>query len=1653
MSPEIASVCEFFIVWSSLNDCLIYDNLVQLPLRGFAFAKLIAEVLAEIQGVLNMDGAVVLNGALNASHQQSLFCGGETGRLYVHLSNEGLKRLLNGETFCGETWKYRFAYTLDMAKQKQDFHLVGSNGFEYRVNSSSVTHILNESVQAISTSGVYIGGEHKYTVVSNVTFSGGELVQHLLVARVSDGETVCSATFNFLLNYSRFGLLVDLPTVADGFLLDSGVEVDLIRHRTFMAKSLVTMYSLKRGFEFTFFLGKDSIFPIILNASVHGLQTNRSFIVDFDADAGVNGFDQAGLVVKTHADDEFVMKISKSAKNEDGEGEFSILCSIHPGIPSENFTGFLYKTQLSWAFTPVLLKLEQHGEWNEHKATPPGMPFRYGIRFSKNPTLNGGELQVYGEDTNMGKTFGFEMLEGLFMYEADTKKESVEFESNILFNWRRFLGRGIIGSQATIKAKVDKAMKNGNAEFVWSLPDAKQTQITAAIDCKIDKSALKLTSKAMLGDEQVHKGKLKTKWDGSSWKIDFGAEIYDLSMKFDYEGDLALPPSFEVETSVVKTETELARVVIVATSKKMPKIRLHFAPSGLLGSDLTSIDAKLESSTSLKDMSLTNLDINGYFKTQPIISDSEFKLKTSKDLRQVETSISVTQPNNVLHKEEGTFKISRDGKSLALDVHIDSPLLTKGPLKIATKHECSSGNDKSYEYDLRCSGQEKYSMTLKNKKTSKRVFEEMITTFTRILSGTTSVEMNADNKHVLRLVFTNRNSGGEVKVYLKLDDKVILDAASSGMLAFSNGGFLADFWMILHGANGSVATARLELSNVPTRREIDLLVSSSLGLGRHDFALRADAGYLLNLLANPDGSQRNSQLKRYLLRFDNHAFGLEFTTPSACMITFSLPSLPVPVALRVAYNLSQENALRGVLQVSEPVQIETRVLLDFKGEIYLALASKTSILDSINYMRLTDQLGGKTMTFAKGGCAKSSRDCISFVLGSAKRDANQFQFIFSLVIPIFGEVRSVIIDSEFSGRIPRSLFIGTKDREVGFGAWVDPEKDTVSVETAWHRQKGGFLFVTVGRKYVKIGDLKRLIDIGTVNRTYYIHATHLETGLLTRYLEVTPHDKTKFEVRSFLLKDPIFFVYHEDREQRNLKLLRGTLDDLTTVLLELSIKEEPLDHLRSRSLIMLTRNDKSIAIDTIRDKSAVKQAITSKISIKGDKCEFYYERIPGRKIFLNFSDSIIFEISKEKQYNGVAGNLAAQYRMGTVKMDGQFRTSTEPMQLFATLKSAQTECVLEGNMTSLLNVAGSLKHSKDNENVLDAELSTYMNEERGFYHLNGFWRSGLLFDILADGVKNTLITKIPFFIAEVEENLSSLLTEGLNQMRDLFNEQALELAWMSTKEWVGDLLISFNGISSTATIGSSDNNMIAARAEALYDQIMHLMDKIQKTIAKLDPRALYSPARIAKFLQVVESSSRTALEKIKKLLTYPLWGLQMSIEFLDEVLSANVNSIQSVLTDAARQLMELLDHLSQGISDLKSLRKGVTNVTSEVYEAVNCAYDSCQNTFESFFESLTESVYRPLSLLDHLEASTFEADWSNITVNATVSLPLWIRRSAGLIIAPYYGYPLSNTPFEKLISKFSPLFGRRKKMCQKSYGNKPTNSPSPREMWGHPRIT
>ncbi|VUZ46441.1 unnamed protein product [Hymenolepis diminuta] len=1548
--------------------------------------------LLEGKGVLNMNGAAVLNGMLNTSLRYPLVCQGEPGRLNVFLSIEKSVRLLELDVLCGESLKYKFSSVLDTSKRIYSLNLTDQKGLHLRIHTPYTVEIVNGRIQATSKSSVYLDNEHIYTVYENLTFSTTEIIELIQAERVSDGALISRINLNALVG-EHIRLKVELPEVRNGFLLDTGLTVDSTNYRAVGAKFILDMDLQKYGFDLAISKGLDALLPIVLNASLHGFELNRSFVVNFDVGNGDKGYKEAGLFVKTHANDEVTVKLSRGIEKETNGGELSLYFSILPGIPKPDFGGFLYKTQLSWVFTPLLLKVEQQGEWNGNKATPPGMPFRYGIHVSKNTKANEVEFQVYAEDTNMGKAFGIEMLEVLYRGESDAKEKVLEIENNLLLNWRRYLGRGVVGSQATLKLQLDKSKADGRAELTWTLPDDNQTEVFAEVNFKVNDQKLTMKSKALRSGEKVHQGKLKSKLEGSSLKIDFDASIFDLYLEFQYEGGLTSSLAVDVEANAKRKNHLLGKFELSASDKKPPKIRIHFAPNGIL----TSFDAKIKSKTTLPETSPTNFNVEGYFKTEPIFLNADFKFKI-KDRRVVKTNTVVQTAADVSHKQESVFEISEDGNSFALDLNIDSPMITNRKLKISTKQGCASNSD----YDLQCTDGNKYSMNIKKKGN----FENTSVIMERKNLNWTSVDLKTDKNVALNLISNDK----EFVFILKRADTTIVRIKILREVVINKHGSVVNYQGWLNNDKNSVET-KVGISNVPSFRAIDVALATSGEVGKHDFALKANVGYILDLLTNKEPEEQDrSQLKTYLLHFDDNAFGLEFTCVNKLMITY----VKAPINIRFAYDSSKLGVFRGVLQANAPIEIDARALIDFPEEGYLALSSSSDVLSTVTKTDLTSLLGGASRKFLNNGCAGNPNKCISIILGSTSRKSIHSPLVFSILVPIYDVVNSLVIESEFYGIIPQALFVTTKNREVGLGAWINLLEGTITVETAWNRQKGGTLLVKVGNSEVVIENLDNRIEIGRSEKIFYIRNTNMSLERTDTYLQIKTNNPNKFEVSSYLLKDPIICVYDEGRSQKNLKLYRGH-ESLNTLFLEFSSLEEHFD-CKNKQLITLKQNNKSITIDTRKDMCQFKQVITSKINIFGQNGELQIEVEPGKRTFMSLNDDIVFLISNEKQLNGRTGSAVLQYRGGAEKMGAEFRTSNNPMQIFVAAKTAEGEAVLEGNMTSLLDVVGQLWHSyNDSTRVLDAELSTHLDEKSGIYYFNEFWRMGLLYDALVDGMKNIIAAKIPYVIADMEENLAYLFVEGMNQTRDLLDMKRVEETWTAVKRQIQNLIVSID-------IPPFQNRDFsnATFAEKLHDKIIELISQIQVYFVKLDTRELYNPELITKILQKIESYSQKSINAVKNFVPRVMVNVEGITRNLYNVVSTNVRSLKSVICDATGQISQTFDQLSQKIPDLQPPHKGLLALKSDFEQFAGLIAEIASNDTNATIYSLVRSL-QVRSVVDDMKLHTLKGNLSEISVNATLYLPLWARKLSTPIIADYFGIPLTDSPDAKYLFYFEPL--------------------------------
>lgn len=911
----------------------------------------------------------MIDAHFNASRYHS-WCKEEIYKISIYLDNNESEKKIEGEALCDDKRVYRFEGNLDVAKRHHSFRLLKADDLELRIESPYDMQVVDEKIRVTVNSSVYIGTEHRYDVHRSLITSQNEFDDRCHVKRISDGKIVATTAL-ILSNTPKFRLQVDLPATRD-FTLDFGFELERKVKNVLDTRALLAMDSIKRGFEFHISKGLGGFLPITFNGSVHGLVDNKSTDVNLNVQRDQKGLEQADLFVRTHLDDEFIFKAIKSYEKDSNSGELSLLCSLHPGTPSQNFTGFLYKTQVSWTFAEEVFRVEQQGEWNGNRATPPGMPFRYGIRRTSNPDTRGGEIQVYAEDTNMGKAFGYEMLEGLYMYEIeDAKKSSFGLEGNVLLNWRKYLGRGVIGSQATLNARIDKSRKRGNVEISWELPDDNQTLIAAKVNYKFDANKFVIISKASLGETQVHQGKLEVEREASGWEVELDAKLYDFVLELECEGKFSPTPFIDVEIEVMKNKRKLLKAVVVTKRKKQPRLLIHFSPNHAF-KGLNRISLRLSSQTMLQEMALGNFDVKGYFRTEPIWGNCEFSVRTGKDLRLIETGLSIQEASGLRHKEYSLFQLSEDGSELAIKVDIDSPYLLNGPIKVSAKHDCSSGAEMNYDYDLKCSKPNNYTLVLKNTKVPTGISDYLVAGFNRVSAGTTLIEVRADSKHAILLNFTHRGkSTGDIKLILQLNDKLVGEVEGGGSLVRNKNGFAFDVNGKITTGNNSITSMKFKFSNTPNLRAVDMVLKSMTEtLGVHNFILKADAGYLLNLLSNENMEESYSQLRTYLLRIDDHAVGLELISPSASMVTFSLPSLPTPIVFRSAYDLQQEGAWRTVLQVYEPVQIEMRILLGSKEEIFLALSNKVNIIDTMGDLSLTSLLVGDKLGFVKSGCAK-----------------------------------------------------------------------------------------------------------------------------------------------------------------------------------------------------------------------------------------------------------------------------------------------------------------------------------------------------------------------------------------------------------------------------------------------------------------------------------------------------------------------------------------------------------------------------------------------------------------------------------------------------------------------------------------------------------
>ncbi|VDD74217.1 unnamed protein product [Mesocestoides corti] len=1210
-------------------------------------------VLLTTVAQMSMDPFSIVKGSFNASLRHYLVCKGVPGSLNVVFVNLLPEISLHGEVLCGSDWLYKVKAISNFLKSHNTIHLIMARGADVRIESPYVFRVSDGKIMLLTNSTVFLGTKELYHAFTNSNFSFLKFENSAVVKRVSDGQVIASAELDvagLTASPPQFNLIIDLPALGSGFFLSSGLMISHSLERILLdARTIVNTGVTKRGFEAFLSCHKRGI-SVAFNGSVHGLTANKPATLSFDVQRSPKGYDQASLFLRTHLEDEIVLKATKDKEEERLAGELSLLCSLHPGSPTKTFTGFLYKTQISWAFTDELFKVEQHGEWNGKRAVPPGMPFRYGITHSLHPDRNGGEIHIFGEDTNMGKAVGMEMLEGLYEYVLEEPtKPSWGMESNILLNWRRYLGRGVIGSQATIKAKMDKGLKDGSFDITCTLPDAEQTVAELSGKFQVIGNELKVTTQGLYGNEQVHQAELEVKSSKHALEVEIKVDVAPLFLEAEFESRFTSEPSTSIEVEVSQKGKKIWITELNASKNQRPKFVLLFEPLAV-SSGLKKVNVSLESPIKPVDMSICNFAVQGHFKTEPVLADCDFNLqiknseKTSTNpeggSQLIKVDLQINDTKGLVHRAEGLWRLFRQNPKLPFTfvarATLDSSHFLDGPVTISAEHTCAQSpneqegitslHNSSHDSDIGCEKPSECTLVMENSKSEKNTFTNFAASISRTSMMTTSFEINIDRKHALEFLLTqNGNSVEGLRLNLKINGEEVATIEGEGSLNFDDTGFTFTLNSKFAARSHANSSLKLTLHNLVHRRAIDLALRSSLkSFGDHRFKVKANLDYLTWVI-DPRRKEQGAGLKTYLIQLDDHAIGLEFTGASSCMFTCSLPSLSLPIVFRFAYDLDKDSR-QSLLQIHKPVEIDIRGLLGSAPEAFVALSNKADIISTIDNFKLRDIRYPRNTEFYKGGCASREPDCFLIVLGTnVSREAQQ-KLLFTLVLPKDEKFQSFNVELDFAEMTPRALRVTSRDREVGVGVWFDRKNQVFFTEVAWDRQRGGAVEISCGRNFFALRHPKRRVD-KTIG-----HPGTMDSGDrdAKSYLQVTFKNPNTVEIKSIFLNEPISMVYEKEMSRQTWSLHRGAFGKLSKALATFSVTGETVNQLRKRNIILFKREGRTIEIDTLVEKSTAMCTISkpkfilsylicidSTINIDGKSGKLIFEHIPGRRIFLN----------------------------------------------------------------------------------------------------------------------------------------------------------------------------------------------------------------------------------------------------------------------------------------------------------------------------------------------------------------------------------------------------------------------------------------------------
>ncbi|BHF67632.1 hypothetical protein SprV_0301065900 [Sparganum proliferum] len=219
----------------------------------------------------------------------------------------------------------------------------------------------------------------------------------------------------------------------------------------------------------------------------------------------------------------------KVDRKQPAAGDVSVMLAVVPGEPTEAFRGIFYKSTSQFAFTETEKSCSHEGEWNANRGYAPGMPFRFGVNFKHDPAFRQGSINAFAEDTNLGKATDFELAEALYEFSLSHPDDAeadgtYQLRSEYMLNWRRFLSRGVSGTQGFLNANLSRDFREGDLIFNTHLTDIDQSSLEVIFNYLLREKRLLVTSNAQLEGRPVYTAEMSVLDGGESSVVDFSAK-------------------------------------------------------------------------------------------------------------------------------------------------------------------------------------------------------------------------------------------------------------------------------------------------------------------------------------------------------------------------------------------------------------------------------------------------------------------------------------------------------------------------------------------------------------------------------------------------------------------------------------------------------------------------------------------------------------------------------------------------------------------------------------------------------------------------------------------------------------------------------------------------------------------------------------------------------------------------------------------------------------------------------------------------------------------------------------------------------------------------------------------------------------------------